>query len=349
MATVTRRTTLSLEERFLTAPYEFDFHQAIRLLEKIRPGCHPLGEGSNPLKEALSIECRVTLSPSGADLQSLDFSASDKPPVLTVNFLGLAGLQGPLPTPYTELLVERARHKDTAFKDFLDIFNHRLASFWHRMRKKFALGIAQVPAQETPAGKIFLDLVGMEPEPLRSCLSVPVQGLLSYAPVFWPNLRSLIGLQRLLRDYFGLPIVVSQFQGGWQVAPPRDWTRIGNQALGQHHILGKSAVLGKRSWDQTAGIALHIPQLTYEKYKGFHQKTALEYATLRDLTYFYIGLSKRVHVTFTLQREGIEPTRLNQKFGLGHTTWMTRGEGKGFSKDPEIKQVMGLDASLNPL
>lgn len=92
MATVARRTSPSLEDQIETVPHEFDFHQAIRLLEKMRPEAHPLGEGSNPLKEAVSIESRVTMSPSGSDLQSLKLSATDKPPVLTVNFLGLGGI-----------------------------------------------------------------------------------------------------------------------------------------------------------------------------------------------------------------------------------------------------------------
>ena len=178
MATVTRRANPSLEEQIETTPYEFDFHQAVRLLEKMRPEATPLGEGSNPMKEALSIESRVTLSPSGADIQNLALSETDKPPVLTINFLGLAGIQGPLPTPYTELILERLRHKDTSFKDFLDIFNHRLASFWHRMRKKFVLGIAQVRPDTTPAGKVFLDLVGIESHPLRDRLSISDQAFL---------------------------------------------------------------------------------------------------------------------------------------------------------------------------
>lgn len=340
MATVTRRANTSLEEQIETVPYEFDFHQAVRLLEKMRPESTPLGEGSNPLKEALSIESRVTLSPSGADIYSLAPSSTDKPPLLTINFLGLAGIQGPLPMPYTELLLERLRHKDTSFKDFLDIFNHRLASFWHRMRKKIALGIAQVRPDQTPAGKVFLDLVGIEPHPLRNRISIPDQALLSYAPAFWKRPRSLVGLQRLLRSYFDLPITVSQFQGSWQFAQERDLTRIGVRENGQHQVLGRSAVLGKRSWHQTAGITVHIPALTYKQFIRFQQETALEYMALRDLTYFYIGEGQQVHITFALQREHIEPTRLNRAFGLGRNTWLTRGHGKGFAKDPQIKLNM---------
>jgi len=339
MATIARRTNPSLEEQILKTTYEFDFHQAVRLLEKMRPEAHSLGEGSNPLKEALSIESTVTLSPSGADLQSLVPSLTDKPPVLTINFLGIAGIQGPLPTPYTELLIERLRHKDKSFKDFLDIFNHRLASFWHQLRKKVVFGIAQVPPDATPAGKSFLDLVGIEAKFLRNRLAVPDQALLANAATFWKRPRSLIGLQRLLRSYFKLPITVSQFQGAWQTAQMRDWTRIGTTTTAQHQILGKTAVLGQRSWDQTAGIVLHIPPLTYKQYLEFREK-AFDFQALRDLTYFYIGEGKRVGIVFSVQHDQIAPTVLNRQFELGYTTWMTRGQGKGFIHNPEIKLMM---------
>ena len=334
MATIARRANYSLEEQIFSQPYEFDFHQAVRLLEKIRPQAIPLGEGSNPLKEALSIKARVTLSPSGADLQSLMCPSPDHPLVLTVNFLGLAGIQGPLPTPFTELAIERLRHKDTNLSDFLDIFNHRLAGFWHRMRKKIVLGLAQVPPEATAAGKSFLDLAGIEEAALRNRLGVSDKALLHHAPLFWARPRSLIGLQRLLQSYFGLPLRVSQFQGGWQTALQRDWTKIG--ITGQHQILGKSAVLGQRSWDQAARLAVHVPPLTYEQYLGF-QRGSHEFQALKDLTHFYVGEGQPANLMVSIQREHILPTRLNRQVGLGRTAWMTRGHGKGFAQDPEIK------------
>jgi type VI secretion system protein ImpH len=208
------------------------------------------------------------------------------------------------------------------------------------MRKKIVLGIAQVKPDQTPAGKVFLDLVGIETESLRDQLAVSDQSLLSYAAAFWKRPRSLVGLQRLLRSYFDLPIIVFQYQGAWQNALERDWTRIGVRETGQHQVLGKSAVLGKRSWHQTAGIALHIPTLSYKQFLRFQQETAMEYMALRDLTFFYIGQGQRVHVTFALHREQIEPTRLNREFGLGRNTWLTRGHGYGFIHDPEVRMVM---------
>lgn len=338
MATVARRTNPSLEDQIQKNIHEFDFYQAIRLLEKIHAHARPLGEGSNPLKEAVSIESRITLSPSGSDLQNLTIPSPDKPAILTINFLGLAGIQGPLPTPYTEFLVERLRNKDTSLKDFLDIFNHRLASFWYRMRKKVVLGIAQVLPEATPVGKSFLDLVGIEANSLRNRLNVSDRILLAHAPAFWKRPRSLIGLQRLLRSYFNLPIGVSQFQGGWQIAQERDWTKIGFDQ-GQHRVLGKTAILGRRSWCQTAGILIHIPPLTYAQYKGFQRETA-EFKALRDLTHFYTGQGPRILVRFSLRRDQILPTQLNRQFELGRTTWLTRGGGQGFSKDPEVNLVM---------
>src|SRR5947199_9804372 len=56
---------------------------------------------------------------------------------MKVNFMGLSSPTGVLPTPYTELIIERAQKKDNGFRDFLDIFNHRLISLFYRAWEKY--------------------------------------------------------------------------------------------------------------------------------------------------------------------------------------------------------------------
>ena len=68
-------------------------------------------------------------------------TAQGEPARLTVNVLGLAGALGPLPAPFSELLLERVWAKDPAMRDFLDIFNHRLVSMLHRARKRVRPGL----------------------------------------------------------------------------------------------------------------------------------------------------------------------------------------------------------------
>lgn len=329
MATVARRSDYSLESQLYSQTYEFDFHQAVRILEALAPNSIPFGEGSQPQKEAMQIQARVTLSVSSSDIYSLKPQRNpNKPPILTINFLGIAGIQGPLPTVYTEILVERLRKKDTAFRDFLDIFNHRLVAMWHRVHKKVIVGLDQVPPTQSPIGKSLFDLLGLGDPHLRDLLEVPDRSLLSYAPLFWQRTRSSAGLRQLLQGYFKNTVHIKELQGVWRTAPASDWSLLGIQ----FNRLGQDMVLGNRSWDQGGGIGITLSEISWQEYLT-HLPGGQGHRKLISLVRFYCGLNTGVIVSAKITASQIPPAILG-KSALGQTSWLTRGKGKGFAKNP---------------
>src|SRR6185369_10791336 len=119
----------AVEDGLFAEGHRFDFFQAVRLLEIIHTtsGEHftSPAQGADPAKEIVHFRSAV----------KLDFPVRDQPKApaeMSVNFLGLAGCLGALEIPSTELVLQRESHKDTALKDFLDIFNHRLVSLLYR-------------------------------------------------------------------------------------------------------------------------------------------------------------------------------------------------------------------------
>lgn len=332
VATVTRRSDYSLESQLYNEAFEFNFSQAIRILQAVNPSEHPLGEGDNPLKEALQIQSRITFSVSSSDIYQVTPSSR---PILTVNFLGLAGIQGPLPTPYTEKIIERLRQKDTAGRDFLDIFNHRLVSFWYRIHKKFVLGLDILPPQQTAVGKTLLDLLGLNHAGLQEALGIPERSLLSFTPLFWQRNRSTAGLQQVLKTYFKIHIRIEELQGKWRTALPQDISLIGVQK-GQYNQVGKGLILGKKSWDQAASIHIYLEHLSWSNYLS-HLPGQPAYTALRALTQFYTGLHLTCHFYAQLVKEDIPPCLLGQKSRLGQTSWITRGKGQGFKASPKVR------------
>ena len=328
MATVKRRTTASvkkptLEKLIFSQAYEFEFDQAIRLLEVISEGTDLLGEGEDPRREPLVIKTHLSQATPASELQAINENRDQYGrAVLSVNFIGLIGHQGPLPQPYTNMITERVRHRDTAARDFVDIFNHRIASLWHRVQKKTRVGMAMIKPKETPIGKSFLDLVGLESRYLHDRLGIPDRCLLGYAALLWQRPRSVEGLDQLLETHFGTKVKITQFKGRWQHGRTEDWSRIGQ--TGQFHTLGKTAVLGKRSWNQGAGIHITLGPVKWDKYLDLLPGES-GYKALRELVYFYTGLEYEAEIEVIVDHRTIPGAKLNGQYGLGLTTWLKNG------------------------
>src|SRR5271170_8150228 len=130
MATTVRRSVRPLIELLAAEPYRFDSRQAVRVLELMVPGSVPVGLLGDPSDEAVAFRSSLSTAFPASDIDRVEMPPppSGRRSVVTVNFLGLGGAFGPLPVGLTELVATRARRGDTATRDFLDIFNHRLVS-----------------------------------------------------------------------------------------------------------------------------------------------------------------------------------------------------------------------------
>ncbi|MBY0281410.1 MAG: type VI secretion system baseplate subunit TssG [Alphaproteobacteria bacterium] len=327
MASITWRENPPVKEALIKHVYEFDFDQAIQVLETLDPESTPLGEGDDPHKEAIRIKSRVSFAVPSTELDSIQ-ETSDQKPILWINFLSIAGIVGPLPTPYTETVIERTRIKDTAFRDFLDIFNHRFASLWHRFRKKNIPGLLQKSPEKSPIGKTVLELSGISSIPLLNESKLDPSILLTYRDLLWKRSHSSAGLIRIIRSYFKVPAVLEQFQGRWVKARPFEFSVIGSKE-GQFNVLGSNLIIGKMSWDQVASATIAIGPLNWDQYCSFLPIHSLNkkpheshLPVLERLTYFYSGLDVQFFARFILNRFEIRSSRLDGNFALGFNTWL---------------------------
>ncbi len=313
MASTTRHKNPSVEEALQAEPYSFDFDQAILILERMHEAKTSLGEGYDPSFEAVTLKSHVSLAPPASELQQLD-QTTDKP-TLWINFLSLAGALGPLPTPYTETVIQRTREKDTSFRDFLDIFNHRLASLWHRFHKKIHTGVAQILPQESNIGKCLLQLAGISHSRMIEGTALNEMTLLTYQNLMWKQPHGTIGLGRLLHHHFDITVHLHDFQGAWRHASSSEVSRIGVQQ-GQWNALGQTILLGSKTWDQMAGIQIDIVALSWERFCQFlppaHEdcRHVNYFHQLKELCQLYVGLDFAISIKLSLCPDEIKPTLL---------------------------------------
>ncbi len=320
MARTNRKSTPTVKDVLLNEPYRFEFHQAIKLLEYLHPKAIPFGETVNPSEEVASVKSRVYFESLSSDIYSLQFpqiSPSHEPPILNVNFMGLAGIQGPLPFPYAEMIIQRVRGGDTSLKDFLDIFNHRLISILHRIRKQYLISLNTKSPEKTEIAQGLKAFVGLAQPALQNRLHVPDRSLLDYAGLYWTHPRSAQGLESVLASYFNLPVRIEKCVGYWHALSSDQVTKLGKK--GQWQLLGQGAVLGTHAWDQASHFSIHLGPLTVSQLDVFLPNGS-GFPRLKDLTQLYVDPSLDFSMTYKVEKP--PSTFLSQKSYLGWRSWL---------------------------
>ncbi|MGH9468095.1 MAG: type VI secretion system baseplate subunit TssG [Terriglobales bacterium] len=332
------RSKTPLRDWLYAEPYRFDFLQAVLLLERMRPEAAPLGEGADPEREAVRLAATSRLDFAASALESLTQAAGEaQPPLLRVNFFGIAGAEGPLPPPLLEMLQQRTREHDFSLRDFFDIFHHRLLALWFRGARAHRAELAARTPEESPTGLYLRAFAGLGLAGLRQRLPVADRGLLYYAGLLWQRPHSATGLERMLSDFFRVRFRLRQMRGGWRTLPPEAWTRLGGS--GQNQVLGQGAVLGQRVWLQAAGAELETGPLTLAQFLEL-LPSGQAMAALQALVRLYAGPLCRMTVCLQLEAGAAAAAALGRAH-LGWTSWLSR-EGQAA---PALHVRFALDAS----
>lgn len=344
MATYGWRDRRSVEDALFTEGHRFSFLQAVRLLEemRLRGNRTAPAEGADPDREVVRFRHAVRMDFPPTDVEEVTKPANGGPVEMTVNVLGLAGAHGPLPPPVSELIVERAFRKDTAFRDFLDIFNHRLVSLLYRARKKYRPALDPHGPDRGRVAKVLQAFLGLATPGLLGRMELPDRALLPYTGLVVDKQRSTVGLVRLLEDYFEIKVAVLPFKGQWNEIQEDDLTYIGcsvglrpassdssDQGRMEAHttprnnVLGRSAVLAKRIWDEEASVEVQLGPLTLDQFVAFLPIGRSHHALVAAVRYYLRG---ELGFMFRLQIAAGEVPELRigraEAAFLGWTTWL---------------------------
>ena len=302
--------------------HRFDFYQAVKLLEILHREKISVAEGSEPDKEAVHFKSTVGIQFPATDVSEISpYDSEGKPAEMTVNFMGLAGCLGPLPMPYTELIMERVWKKDTALRDFLDIFNHRLISLMYRVRKMHRLGFEFKSPDESYFSRFLFSLIGMGTKGLQRRMKVRDRALLFYAAFLAQQPRTMVGLEFLLSDYFRVRAKGVQLYGQWHRLEEDQITSIG--VFGQNNALGCNVVLGTRVWDQQGKFEICLGPLSFKEFLDF-LPIGHGFTPLCELTRFYTGTELEFSFRLMLKGDDVPESRLGGEGGprLGWTSWL---------------------------
>ncbi|MBV8628086.1 MAG: type VI secretion system baseplate subunit TssG, partial [Paraburkholderia sp.] len=298
------RDALTLERRLQQDARHFDFFQALRLFDCAHPERPRLGTSPSPRDDAVRLAQDAELIFHPAALNGYTPGADGQPGRLAVNFLGLLGPNGPLPTHLTAYVRERERHaNDRTPARFLDLFHHRMLSLFYR-----AWAAAQpVVSADRPDGDRFPVYVGsffgLGSPAMRERDALPDHAKLHFAGLLAAPTRHAGGLRLMLTQYFGVPVDVQPWRGHWLTLPVDAQTRLGAARL------GVSSVVGTQVWDCQHTFRIVIGPLGYRDFQRF-LPGGDSLRKLRDWVRNYVRDPLDWDVSLHLRREEVPALRL---------------------------------------
>jgi type VI secretion system protein ImpH len=298
----------------------FRFFQAVRVLERLYPDREPIGTTTHPSREVARFGSHITLSFPASEIQKVTAPDEENAQAkVYVNFMGLAGPSGVLPTCYTEFLLERQIHKDFTLRDFLDLFNHRMISLFYRAWEKYRFPVAYERGSDAFTSYLK-NLVGMGTRGLQRRLPFDDQILLLYGGLFMQRPHSASGLEGILEGYFDATVRILQFCGRWIRLDEENQTRLGMQ----NHQLGYNAICGSRVWDRQSKFRICIGPLSLRAFERF-LPGGPDYEPLMQLARLYAGFELDFDVQLVLKAEEVPACRLQsagQGARLGWSSWL---------------------------
>jgi type VI secretion system protein ImpH len=349
----------SLSRRLFEESYDFDFFQAVRLLQRMEPGRTRVGRSGPPQAEAVRFQARTSLSFPPSSIYEIRKPTSTLPvPVMVQAFMGLTGPSGVLPRHYTELLYKIERESRTpekfALRDWFDLFNHRLVSLFYLAWEKYRFYVPFERGESTgpepdPFTNCLYSLIGLGVVPLRRRLRVLARGtvdqygeqqervlariedlvLLHFSGALGHRPRCAVAVEAMLQDYFQVPVRIDQFQGQWLQLEPSSRTSLNGED--GNNQLSISAVAGDRVWDRHSKFRARLGPVSYAQFTEFlpdpdpvpERKT---FALLVQLVRLYAEPTLDFDVQLILKAEEVPHCQLtgDGTFGarLGWNTWL---------------------------
>lgn len=328
--------TASLTRALLEDSTLFEFFQAVRVLTLASEGREPVGGDADPDREVVRFRGDVSLAFPFADIPKVEPGRDGGPPQMTVAFFGIAtpASFGSLPTCYTELILERAKVKDHALREFLDIFNHRLISLFYRAWEKHRFPVLYERSDARSgslAEHILFAAIGLNTRGLRGRLPIPDLALIPWAGMLSRRPASASELTDFVEEIFDVDAEVVSFVPAWYVLDDEELAPLGSG----HARLGRDTFLGRSVLVAQVKFALRLGPLPIATYRAFLPDGA-KFRALRDLVRLAAGAEYDLELRLRARRQDVRGLRLagprTKGEHLGWTSWLATHEPE---RDPD--------------
>jgi len=311
MATDVRQQAVDLRGRLLSKSDHYSFFQAHRLLGLLSRN------NSAPLVDALRTHPTLGLGFPTSDIQSIETNDENSYRI-SANFLGLYGVDSPLPTFYTEDLLFEHADGFNINQEFLDIFAQSVYPLFFRAWLKPRVSLRVVEYEDSRMLDILYAFVGV-PEPKRYLKQPGIASLLNCGALYSQQIRSAAGLQAIIEaSFLSVTVQVKQLQRVVVQIPKDQTLLLGHQSCS----LGQTSHLGSHC-QSMGGVTICLDEVDVELFSDL-LPGGVQFERLRFLVDYYLIEPLPVRVELSLKITYVQSGQLsgNKWCQLGHDTWL---------------------------
>ncbi len=310
-----------MAERLFREGHQFDFFQSVRLLELFFPGGKSPGETSDLNDERIRFRPHAGLAFPATDVKSVErLRGTPERARVTLTFMGLYGVDAPLPGWFYEPIAADADHAQV-LRDFLDIFNHRLYALFYRSWAKYRL----FHSYSRPSGRRTLLARTLSLSGLGTPGSVNEAGintlhLSAFAGVLSMQIRNAEGLRNILSEMLrDIPVAVLENVARWVTIPTRNTL---GRTTKRPAVLSVTSSLGQRVNDISGKFRVVLGPLTLNAYIALLPGGSLT-KRVNYLVRLYTRDTLDYDVQLKLKTSEIPRLRLGDPaLKVGLTTWL---------------------------
>lgn len=318
----------------------------LRLLQATIGAPFRLGYGPTPHSEGIRLEQGLVLGHAAREVQDVRLPDGDGPSsfdgdahpqraettphthrvIVTQNAVGLLGPSGPMPSAWTQYVLQlpstQAARSRSAFLAFLNLLQRRQLAFlfraWSDAQAITALDVRGGGLSAHPVADRLQAIAGVAHAGLASVDSLPPAFKQAFASTLSRRVRSPMALQGMLAAFLEVPVRIEEFCVRWLDIPRDQQTRLATQFA----TLGEGAVAGEQTCDAQTMFEVVIGPLTLDRYEtllpggGTRQQ-------VQDLLSLYCGPEWHWQLRLVLKSTEVPPCQLGGDGArIGWSSWI---------------------------
>jgi len=310
-------------EDLLKNSSSYSFTQAMRLLVYY---LHRSGdESEDVVRRKVRVRPHLSLDFPGTDILSIEQKATDPDKYfITATFLGLYGASSPLPTFYTEDLLDEASEDLSISRDFIDIINTPAYILFFKCWAKYSFLYNLVEGRRDDMLDRLFCLLGFGTEKIRQSVFGPTR-FLRYIGLATQMPRSAEGLRALISDAVSEPSIHIEQCIPAMVEIPADQRCI----LGRKgNRLGEDTSIGPFVSDSTGKFRIHAGPLSEKKFQELLPGGA-PFTLVGKFVEYYLDQPLDWDMEIEVDEKEIRPINLGDTgcCRLGWNTWLRSDSG----------------------